>query len=548
MLDNPSARTRTATQAPGALAPAPQVRGLPDQQAVQALAQLRAAAADVLDWRRVDVDSLQALRTLDAAALRVLESMLAEFAALGAHVQAQDRRLVRPALELCAAFVQAFEHVVKLAREARGQLVRAPDVLVRLLRYRDIEMALTLCQYDSLQRARWRTLHDTYRLACELNLANTPVVVGQRAGGADVTVSAHEVYVRILLLEVAGAGQLLPSDIAATRRSLARWVEGLALQPADATSLADGPRGFWLNLDGMGGLTRNAPVPATGALWLDTTPLAGAIDAEVESLRESADPAAPRRHLLLSRIAPIYAPAPPVVKRRGERSENALAPAEVVTGGLEGLYRMLRDEARMRLDASTAAPPDPGVDEIVISAAGLPGEGSARGDDAGGESANGAAPAWQIRDASDSGCRLRGRAADLRMLLPGSLIAFREAKDAPWRLAVVRRLRKILGTNVELGVERLAVGPQRIVLTDPAAPRDPERGKRPRTIALYLPESAECPRIPIKTLVVPAHEFAPGRVMTMASTSRDIAIRMREPLESQADFVWTSFEFVDDAR
>src|SRR4029450_11825993 len=75
--------------------------------------------------------------------------------------------------------------------------------------------------------------------------------------------------------------------------------------------------------------------------------------------------------------------------------------------------------------------------------------------------------AWQVRDSSDSGCRLRGRTAELRHLLPGSLMAFREDEDAPWRLAVVRRLRKILGTNVELGVERLAVAPQRIVLTDP---------------------------------------------------------------------------------
>jgi hypothetical protein len=126
-------------------------------------------------------------------------------------------------------------------------------------------------------------------------------------------------------------------------------------------------------------------------------------------------------------------------------------------------------------------------------------------------------------------------------------MAFREDEDAPWRLGVVRRLRKILGTNVELGVERLGVGPQRIVLTDERAPRDTGRRKPGRTIAFYLPESAACPRIPIKTLVVPAGEFAPGRVMTMAST-RDLRVRMKQPLEEQADFVWTTFDFVDDAR
>src|SRR5207249_1396860 len=105
----------------------------------------RAAAADVLDWRRVDAETLQRLRVLDGNAVRLLESMLSEYAALGVHVQSQDRRLARPAFDLCSAFAQAFEHVVKLARApaaGRGMLARHPDLLVRLLRYRDIEMAL----------------------------------------------------------------------------------------------------------------------------------------------------------------------------------------------------------------------------------------------------------------------------------------------------------------------------------------------------------------------------------------------------------------------
>ena len=495
-------------------------RGLAETTPVEAQTRLREVLTDVADWRRLDPDRLQALRVLDAQGMRMLEAMLAEYAALGPHVQSQDRRLAKPAFDLCAAFAQAFEHVLKFLRDPKahkGLLARTPDIVVRLLRYREIEMALTMCQYDTWQRARWKALHDLYRLAREHGIATAKVVVGQRNGGAEVTVTPEEVYLRILLLDIAGSGQLLPGDIALTRRSLARWAEGLALVPL-AAHAGGGPvdqAGFCLDIDVMGGLTRTAAAATDTLLWLDCAPLAAAIEAEIVALRQSSDPAAARRALVMARLAPLYAPQPLKVKRRGERSEVALASVQVAFGGLAGIYRMLRDEARHRSGRTASAPE---VDEIFIGAVGAtanpnrafvtdgPDDGSTNAF----EAMTAAGPAWQLRDSSDSGCRLRGRASELRHLLPGSLMAFREDDEAPWRLAVVRRLRKILGTNVELGVERLAVGPHRIVLVDPRAPRDDARSKPARTIAFYLPESPACPRIPIKTLVVPANEFAPA--------------------------------------
>ena len=89
-----------------------------------------------------------------------------------------------------------------------------PDIVVRLFRHREIEMALTMFQYDAWQRARWKALHDLYRIARDHGIASAKVVVGQRNGGSEVTVTPEEMYLRILLLDVAGGGQLLPSDIA----------------------------------------------------------------------------------------------------------------------------------------------------------------------------------------------------------------------------------------------------------------------------------------------------------------------------------------------
>jgi hypothetical protein len=530
-------------------------RGLSESDPGQAQARLCAVLADVGDWRRLDPDRLQALRMLDGPGLRMLEAMLAEYAALGPSAQSQERRLARTAFELCAAFTQAFEHVLRFLRDPKlhkGLLARMPDIVVRLFRHREIEMALTLFQYDAWQRARWKALHDLYRIAREHGIASAKVVVGQRNGGGEVTVTPEEMYLRILLLDVAGGGQLLPIEIAASRRGLARWIDGLALHPLSGAAGDTSDRaGFCLDPDGMAGLARLASAAAEGWHWLDTSLLTAAMEAEIASLRQSADPAAGRRLLLLSRLVPLYAPTPLRVKRRGERSETALATVQIAFGGVAGIYRMLRDEARQRSERSERAAVEPNVDEIVIGEVGIPSGrmlASVASED--GASATAAGAMWQVRDSSDSGCRIRGRAAELRWLLPGSLMAFRDGEDSPWRLAVIRRLRKILGTNVEIGVERLSIDPQRVVLIDGGAPggdgtKDRKSG---RTIGFYLPESAACPRIPIKTLLLPASEYAPGRVMMMLSTRPDLRIRMKEPLEQQADFVWTSFEFVDDGR
>ena len=60
-------------------------------------------------------------------------------------------------------------------------------------------------------------------------------------------------------------------------------------------------------------------------------------------------------------------------------------------------------------------------------------------------------PLWEVRDRSESGCRLRGRTLNPRQSLPGSLMTFRD-NDAPWTVAIVRRFSKIVGENVGLGV------------------------------------------------------------------------------------------------
>ncbi len=162
----------------------------------------------------------------------------------------------------------------------------------------------------------------------------------------------------------------------------------------------------------------------------------------------------------------------------------------------------------------------------------------------GGASCNGVPqPSWQVCDHSASGSRLRGRISNPRRVVPGSLIAFRGESRTPWTLAVVRRLRRLPGSNVEVGVEHLGRNPQPIVLTmaHPGA-----SGAR-RFPALYLRESAMEINSRVRSLVVPASQFEPGRVFAMSSAKVEATIRLKGPLEYQSDFVWTTFEVLGSA-
>ena len=66
-----------------------------------------------------------------------------------------------------------------------------------------------------------------------------------------------------------------------------------------------------------------------------------------------------------------------------------------------------------------------------------------------------------------------------------------------------------------------------------------------RFAGLYLSESSEHPMLPMKTLVLPASGLSPGTRFQVRSRRSVHTIRLKEPLEEQADFVWTPFEILD---
>src|SRR5262249_52290743 len=169
-----------------------------------------------------------------------------------------------------------------------------------------------------------------------------------------------------------------------------------------------------------------------------------------------------------------YSSKPVRMEWRGEREPSELVTAHVVAG-ISSIVRTLHDEWQEMQTKSSA--PAPLVEEITITdvvgswratldgrrnnakAITLPEPAGSRPTE----------PAWRIKNRSESGTLLRGRVDDPYRVIPGSLIAFREANGDAWTLAVVRRLKRIMRSTVEIGVEHVGSNPQGVTI---AADRD----------------------------------------------------------------------------
>jgi hypothetical protein len=156
---------------------------------------------------------------------------------------------------------------------------------------------------------------------------------------------------------------------------------------------------------------------------------------------------------------------------------------------------------------------------------------------------------WQVKDRSDSGCRMRGQIDNLNRVIPGTLIAIRDSETAPWTVSVVRWFRRLMVDYVEIGVEYLGREPRFVKMVtdydrDLATAEEPNSAPR-CFAALYLPPSDEYPTIPIKTVLLPAREFRTDSDVTLLSSNATYRMRLSEPLQQQFEYVWTSFVVID---
>jgi hypothetical protein len=531
-------------------------RSLPLDDPFKTLKALSDALSALPNRPAPDINQLGVLLALDHRTERLREELLINSVDRGLRWPPENA-IWQSIFELSDAFGCAYEHFLRRIREKasnKAWLECAPRVLVHLFRHREVQSLLSLFRYEQLGPGRWRELHEAYLFAHLRNLSRTFVPAGRPESAPGFGSTLEQQYLRILLSQRLNDGQFMPREAFWARQWVTAWSGALSLESATARCEACvRNEGFVVDLRNPEGLKRLPAELSKAHLHFDPTPMLALINDEIKSLRDSggdstrAPQLARAQVALLAKLKSVYSLKKIRIERRGERKTSALMTAQVFAGMSE-VIRTLYDEWQSTLPAGGQSPPE--VEEITLRDVG--GFWSVEGDSQTGELLLGdtSGPrlrAWRIKNHSASGTLLRGRVDDHNRMIAGSLVAFRDPDSAQWVVAVVRRLTRFVRNNVEIAVEHIGRNPQGVTL----APHI-ERNARPpstgnagaRFAALFLRESGSYPKVPIKTLLLPAGEFQPGRLLTLLSTSTSYTLRLKEALESQPDFVWAAFEVI----
>ncbi len=538
-------------------------RGLPPDDHLAAQVAICAALAEPDARGGPGMDRLRALLALDQRAQVVVDTLLHSL--MSGNPQARPLGLPgwQAAFELCRSLGRVHgQYLTSMGNNPKfqGRNEYLPYVALRFFQHRRTELLLRPFVDEKSTLFPWRELHDVYRLAQSRGLAHDALPVNHRHSPGALDTTLEREYIHVLLQDLTNGGHFPPRDALWVSEAIPRWSGALALK-SRPHSIAE--NGFVLDLDADAGISR-ANAESTGAtLGLDTSPVVQAIRDEYASLREVPDgpvegssPGYGQRRRVLAKLNILCATERPVIVRRGVREPTALT-VEVVVG-MAPILGKLRSEAQ---DAAVTALRAAAVgEEVTITAFGALSEPT-------GTYVNGATtltqgtvplveaphPPLMMVNHSDSGCRLHGPTLASNPIVPGMLIAFREKVASPWMLAVVRRVRKRLaGKRVEIGMEYLGRDPRRVIVVTPESESESEAeaggssgGAQQRFAALYLAGSAKCPSLPMKTMVLPVRGLAPGERLSVRSRTDAYTIELKEPLDEQAEFVWSPFTILD---
>lgn len=507
-----------------------------------------------------DAGRIDALVALDWEAQPIHERLLLHYVEGDAQLRTLERKYWQSALRLCQSFSRSYEARLPKIWQGTGDHWRgaASSILVRLFHHRQVEFLLRLLRYKKRNSGQWRDLNRLYELAQERDLATHSVAIGSDDGARSAVTTLERQYIRILLGELLNNGQFSPREAWWANDWLTRWCATPQLRIVHADGIdAAAQRAFVMDLDGVDGLKRAPPPGARKLLGLDPSPLMPLIaetiadlgDAEV--VRDGWAPAVRDAQVaLLNKLQVLYSPTPVQMKRRGERRPVALTVQAVL--GLASIAQVLREEA-LGKEASTRIARE-GDTILPYDMPSLGGLAVARGTDRGPLMPNALAfpptrYSLQVKDHSDSGCRMRGQTNDLNRMIPGSLVAIRENESSPWTVTVVRRFRRLMIDYVEIGAEYIGRRPRFVkILTDEARePGTDDSSKQPRGCygALYLPPSEHNPTMRIRTLLLPARTFRPHSSVTLLSSSATYKLHLNEPIQPHLEFVWMSFTIVN---
>jgi hypothetical protein len=534
------------------------VRELPKNDPVVAQKRVCQALADFCARDKLDKARLRALLTLDVQARPLRDGFLVNFLPGNPQPRSVEALCWQAAFELSRALGSAHAHALRSMRESLPTNGREflPLVLLRFFEHRQMELLLRPFADERSMRFLWKELHETYKFARSSGVLPQSFPVSRPLDSQQTETTLEREYIAVLLQDLVNGGQVPPQEAFWASRRLLRWSQPMTLEQE---GVGAGRYRFGIDLDGDGGPTRVSEQVADSWRYFDTAPALKAIEQELASLREESrvdkDPVLRhgRRVRLLRKLNEILKPERAMFTRRGERTPVALT-VEVVVG-MTQIVRALRSKPDDRPIVPRFAKGN-GQDEMFTTMGGFteiqtgafPASGDGIRSRASGDF-DAPHPPLTMVDRSESGCRLHGMTHPLNPIVPGMLVAFREASAASWTIGVVRRARKRLGgKRVELGVEFLGRDARRVIIAPAAGDQRPDQSdahKDDRFAAIYLPESAKCPTLPMKTLILPSRGLKADDRLSVRSRASIHTIALKEAFEEQADFMWSPFDIID---
>jgi len=476
----------------------------------------------------VDVSRVQAIEFLDAALGADRRQLIKQYVENYDTGPKLAERIWQAIYDLSQGFIYAYqtalEEALRQAQNARWKGL-PPLLFGRLVHYYGTDAKLRVFRFERWIPGKWMELHRTYLRASELNLDRVPAVL-QSAGPNATPWTVEQEYLNVLLVHQLNTGNMSPPQLDWAMSQLRAWSRRLQLHAVPRS-----PEGFFVDVAGKTGLVRRTGNDSGSMLrYLDTTPLAEALERAIAALRqaEATDqgPAAPINQLriaILEKISPSISPNLNSELRRDPRIACAVAAKVRI-----GLSRVCHELMLKDPDAA-ANEPAAGAEQIEVFA--VP---------------DGSRAKRRIPDEHDS------LAASLSL---GALVAVKQSDLSDWVLGVVRRMNKVSNDEVEAGMSIIA---ERVVPVTLHAVRGAKDDMGfvvdgidvstmgARFHGLYLPPPSRPDKpLAVKTLIVPTQEYGEGRHVILTTGRSVYTVALRHLVEQRADWSWAAIQIVE---
>jgi hypothetical protein len=466
-----------------------------------------------------------------------------------------------------------------------------PRLAARLIHLHGIDLLLNLFRGDAASAAMWTDLHGLFLRSVELGIERRSTELPGDDPLAQHPIIEHE-YVYALLLDLLRTGNLTAVEIEWAAAQLFGWCRNVALLPQPVTE-----DGFFVDFTLAAGLARHRGMPSGAKIgYIDTTPVAQALENELAALREPAvadesfaGPVRLQRIATLEKIRPAIAPSRGANLRRHPRIPVDLH-AEVCIGLARITRRLALAEPGTQPQAAPAAPPPlPAAQPVSEPSPALPPQTTAASwpeqdveeieippvaEDARVSERGPAAPRvavplpiasappasvalrtptptfWRIADRSLAGLRISTNGGEGQALALGALVAVLAEDIDDWSLGVVRRLIRDENLEIAAGLSVIARSVAPVVLhglrrssADMSFIVDgiDVATLGPRFDGLYLtPTKVLEAQFAGSTLVVPTSEHFEGRNAILTTAHADYAVTLGRVIEAQAEWSWVA--------